>query len=329
MLSSFACSCSAQNKSDAELAGLKGPVKSVFYTSHVAVVQGDSIVRGQEKWENEGSFNSLTVYNPAGYEIEEIEYSTFGPMRSVTVRDSLNREIENYSYDSQGNLAFKHLSKYNAEGQLVEGITYDMEDSSLSSKVAFEYDAKGNKIEERFHKNKDMFTGGETQYSFYFEYDKKGNLVRQTGGQAKFEYLYQYDKNGNEVDETVLENTGRLFKQTLLSYDANGYVMQRQTIDNRTEGQTTRECSRFEYDTKGNQLRYVYCDGNCKPLNSVVKSYDEQNRIVEYLEVSSIGAVEATYTYKYKVDQYGNWTHKYVCLEGQPTYIIEREIEYY
>lgn len=329
ILTYFACTSLAQNKSDVELAGLKGPVKSVLYTSHVAVVQGDSIVRGQEKWENEGSFNNLTVYNKAGYEIEELEYGPYGAMRTVIYRDDRNREVENYSYDSQGNLAFKNLSRYNADGQLVEGVSYDMEDSSLSSVITFIYDSNGNKIEEQIHNYNDIFTGGETHYSFYFEYDRKGNVLRQTGGQLHFEYLYEYDKNGKQTDEKVMDSTGRMFTRTLTMYDANGYVMQRQRINTRDAKENEKECSMFEYDANGNQLRYIYCDGDCKPQGSIVKSYDGQNRIVEYLEVSSTGEVEATYTYKYKVDRYGNWTHKYVFLEGQPTYIIEREIEYY
>lgn len=328
-------SCHAQlpayEKSDLEHTGLKGQVKSVLYSSYIAIKQGDSIIKGDEKWENAGSGNDFVVYNESGYEIEAIEYF-YGPtsaMRKVIKRDSLNREVEEYRFDSQGQLHMKNINKYNASGQLVEGATYDMEDSSLSSKITFIYDSKGNKIEEKIHNYKDYFTGGENQYSFYFEYDKKNKVVRQTGGQAKFEHLYLYDKNGNEVDEKVLDPTGRLFTHTISSYDSNGYIAQRQQIDNRIEGQTQKECFLFEYDAQGNQIRRIECDGDCKPISSIVKAYDDDDRIIEYLEVNNFGVVQATYTYKYKVDQHGNWTHKYVFLEGKPTYIIEQIIEYY
>jgi len=317
-----------QTKTSLEWAGLKGPVKSVFHVSHIAVLQGDSIVRGTEEWENSGSGNWLYVYNRAGYEIEEVEYSTFGTMRIVTIRDSLNRDVEEYSYDSEGQLTYKSVSKYNAFGLLAEGLSYDNDDRLLSV-VSFLYDGIGNKIEERVHNYKSYFSDEETLNSFYFEYDKKNNLVRQTGGRMKFEYRYLYNKNGQQIDEKVMDSTGLMFIHTLSDYDQNGYLIQRQRIENRGEGDNSSECSRYEYDAQGNQLRYIRCDGDCKPLSAIVKSYDDHNRIVEYLEVDVFGAIEATYTYRYKVDQFGNWTHMYVYLNGKPTYIIERVMEYY
>jgi len=34
-------------------------------------------------------------------------------------------------------------------------------------------------------------------------------------------------------------------------------------------------------------------------------------------------------TYEYRFDSKGNWIHKIICLNNIPSYIIEREINYY
>ncbi len=34
-------------------------------------------------------------------------------------------------------------------------------------------------------------------------------------------------------------------------------------------------------------------------------------------------------TYEYRFDSKGNWIHKIICLNSIPSYIIEREVNYY
>lgn len=283
---------------------LIGPVKSVYLTSFVAKKQGKEILKGLPRWEEWGTYNKLLVYNRQGYVVEEHNYTADGTIgnKTITTRDSAGRELEVFYYD--------------------------MNDTFLVSHVTISYDEKGNKTGEAIHHYRDLETGKELSYAFNSEYNAANQKIKQTGGQYGYYHSYTYNKQGQLAESYMYDSTGHLMVLEQLSYDKNGYIAERKETTYRADD-TLRDCNQYKRDSHGNTIEWIICDSDCKPITKIVREYNTKHDVVKFIQVDGEGKVQATYTYQFVYDQHGNWVQQYVYLEGEPTFILERTIEYF
>ncbi len=165
----------------------------------------------KEKEEDDLKKISKTTFNAFGVKTTKVsEYDGNGNVITDTTYNDAGEktEIINYEYDVNGNIV--------KTTKLKDGIT---------SSISDEYDSKGNKTKTVYYNNKGEITGfnsltynsnnqklsdfwydadGKEGDGYRYEYDKNGNMIRQTYFSS---YLvtsteYEYDGNGNLVKET-------------------------------------------------------------------------------------------------------------------------------
>ncbi|MDX2002365.1 MAG: hypothetical protein SFW35_08025 [Chitinophagales bacterium] len=295
-------------KNDLEEHNLNGSVKSVLYTSYKAVLQGDTIIKGQHQWESNLRGDRLIIYNNKGYLIEE------------------------YDYNASRQLASFYRGILDTNGREYEGIMYDVEDNDtvLVSKTIFKYDDNGNQILEHVeHHGHYIYENEDSILDYHFIYDNNNQKIKQYGGRYGWYTVYIYNKVGWLTEEQVYDSTNHLIINKLYKYNKFGNRIEDKEVRIDSKGEKTTKCSQFKWSKKGYVSEYIECDANCKPLGRTLEDYDDLNRRIKYQEVNSYGELVVTYTYSYKDDKYGNWVQQYVYREGKPVYIIEREIKYY
>ena len=181
-----------------------------------------------------------------------------------------------YSYDEYGKKTSE--DKYNSEGNLIDTISYEYDESENlirevgenSSTIEYIYDDVGNMVETHYN------VGSDNEWSQTFVYDDFGNQIKRN------------DPNGRRVE---------------FIYDANGKIIRR--IDYTSDGE---EDSRQEYgyDQTGNQIsEQWYWNGSAGML--VLSSYNEKNQLVQVSYCNSKGTVAEYETYEY--DENGNLTN--------------------
>jgi len=166
---------------------LKGQVKSIKATTYFANEKFDEVIKGDLlSWK-------LWRFDAKG---ESTEYTKFGDFYEETVKfenkyDSQNRLTEKDCFNSNGDLAWKRVNKYDNE-KITQTIYYN-EDGILSEKYLYKYDDNTKKCET-------------------WQYDGNGDLI----------YKWVHDKNGNLLEEYDYFSTGDVSKKTEYEYDNSG-----------------------------------------------------------------------------------------------------------
>ena len=192
-------------------------------------------------------------------------------------------------------------AKYNANDVLINHIEYDYDkhgnitagttfDSEGIMDYAYTREYNGDRLSRENH----FDSNGELNYSFLFEYDEAGNLVKKhhlnendeedwifiyeykdgkkvkyttfADGKAVLYAEYEYDEDGNQTKETVYEPDG-----TLVRYDV------------------------FLYENGKNVTTYKYQTGE-KPEKTLISEYDEQGRIIKQTTCTEWGPQVIKYT---------------------------------
>ena len=299
--------CSSENKSqtdlsnidfnkDIENANLFGKVKSVKVNTYRAEVESGEIIKGQERYSLTDTF---VVFNEKGYIIEQISYAENGKIKTkktFTYNENGNL-ITIYDIDSLENKYKNYSFEYNENGNLIT-----IQDEIILSEKEYEYDKKGNNI------NINYRTSGANSYlKEIFTYNEKGNVKEKQQHFEKKSHLdtksnFFYDKEGN-MSEYYL-------------YNANGDLERRDS---------------YKYDEKGNRTNWIKYNSNESVVFMVKYEHDEYGNMTKYINIDYIDGETLSYQrdYKYNYDEMGNWVQRVEYEFGLPSYIIEREIEYY
>jgi hypothetical protein len=243
-----------------------------------------------------GKVNSLRQFSYVAIEkFGEISKGERGSEISKNMEIIFNEngnEIEINQWESSGNRGIKRILKYDIKGNLIEENSYNP-DGSLLAKVKLEYDDKGNKV--GLNRSFPAYLG--YVENEIYKYDSKGNLIEENHYNPDgltFMVKREYDDKGNEVETNRYNPDGSLGGKWTHKYDSKGNLIEDNSVHFK---------SSFKYDDKGNKI--------------------ESN------SYNSDGNLDSKNTYKYTFDKVGNWTQQIKFKNYKPTYIIEREIEYY
>jgi YD repeat-containing protein len=204
---------------DAAVKGLKGKVEVLSESIFDAVPTKTLSLKNVFKYDANGNMTELInysgdgklvstikTYDANGYPISEETILSNGnvDVRSTIKADTKGNKIEqnDVKADPTGTLFnFKQFYSYDEKGQLVEraayrdngaffykyGFTYDASgnktewtrlgpNNSISGKVVYKYNDKNNLIEQNEYEGASTL---KSSYTFTYEYDKKGNWIRQ------------------------------------------------------------------------------------------------------------------------------------------------------
>lgn len=218
------------NRTDLEVKGLKGSVKSVMETKYAvqendsdvdSVVVKDTIIYQKLTFYNDHGYETETRYLIGGSEVSKTKY-LFGPK---------GMQIRQEKYNQDGKLFLRILYKYDSKGYRVQGsyewltLDYYKEmnerkefgiediDENLITRVIYSNNHRGLCEEERYIK-----ADGCISYRNTFRYDYLDNKVEKTyykeSGRVSWRSKYKYDRYGNLAQL-------RLFKDNRIAIESN------------------------------------------------------------------------------------------------------------
>ncbi len=327
-------SASASSRTDRELTGLLGPVKSVNVKTFTAVKKAG-------KWK-EGRVKSIlySAYDKSGRKTEQARYyedalisgSKFAyhdkkddpfcenlkpddPWGSSFYKDE-ETDIASFCHET-GSAFYESVYIYDTI-QKPDEPNRDNIEGVLQNRLLLVLDKKGNTVSE--HK----FDAWETLESGrIFEYDKKGRLVKIFKKNASDDLVekrvYSYDRAGNIVSKFIFDSalggTGLLISKKSFKYRKNSKTPDSEIFTEYNQDSSVSAKSDIVYDARGNRLKESFYSSNWN-------NYSHE------------------YTYTYKFDQAGNWIKrtktkvsisygKKIQDKNTPPEITRREITYY
>ncbi|MBJ2176550.1 hypothetical protein JBL43_20040 [Aureibaculum sp. A20] len=201
----LSCSNQPVRETDLKRMNLNGNVKSVKLTQFKAVLNNGVIEK--EKFENsEGVIYADNKYffNKNGMILEHKEY----------LSDTLNSRIS-IQYDKNLNILKKHY--YNSTGELINESTFENTHNSNGELIEEKELMRGNEFKNKwinkiFKDKKEVIkinhSGSDTLKSYKYEYDKKGNRIKeiryQSDGSVFIEIMNSFDNNNSRIKEIVI-----------------------------------------------------------------------------------------------------------------------------
>ncbi|MCH2046092.1 MAG: hypothetical protein MK212_18395 [Saprospiraceae bacterium] len=257
----FANAQFSEKKTDLELMGLSGQVKSLLTTHYEPEPIDGNWVIGEPYREFDMVFNEHgNIVKEDWHEImrgikktfTNIDY-TYDNEQNIVNKVTKNskkivKKISKYEYNSKGQqtarkdydkeeqLQLSYEYTLDDKGNIIVSKRYDAEDkSTITIKYEYEYDSEDQIIEKKMYKE-GRFSGYET-----FKYDEKGMLTkhmrftpdgRPIGGE-----LNKYDQHGNNIEKVKVDNTYGGEKKTYtikLTYDEQNNWIERWEYEEET-----------------------------------------------------------------------------------------------
>ena len=286
--------------------------KSGILLSLVLLLIGCSNQEKENDWTKNELEGKVKTYNHFSYEAEKrfgkIVKGKFeegiggGFLRKnhKTTFDRKRHKIEMYSYGSNDSseLESMWIYKYNEKGYNNETNRYDP-DGGLITKRIYKYDENGNMIEKIMYR-----ADGSLRDKYVYKYDKNGNRIEKSeynsDEELKRKYIYKYDEKGNRIEKSKYKSDGNLRYKYIYKYDEEGNSIE-------TSKYKSNESLDFKFTNK----------------------FDENGNKIESNKFNSEGSLKSEWNYEYQYDEQGNWIKKVGFENGTPTYIREREFEYY
>ncbi|MBR4413472.1 MAG: hypothetical protein IKS60_07640 [Lachnospiraceae bacterium] len=229
-------------------------------------------------------------FNKDGNPVKECEYIN-GRLVST----------KKYKYDSSGTYT---ESEYDSRGELEISREYN-ENSVLIKETYYDNDEEVEKISE--YNDEGLIIREESfdwwHYIVEYEYDGSGNLLKEKetdfDDNDEVEKYYEsiYDSEGDVILRTVTTPDGSSVVDTRLEKETNEEGS-KITVKNYGLDDELKYLTEKEYDENGNLLKEVtYVVRDDEVLISNEYAYDEEDRVIDYIQESSLGRTETKYEY--------------------------------
>ncbi|MBO4324792.1 MAG: hypothetical protein J5845_05285 [Lachnospiraceae bacterium] len=161
---------------------------------------------------------------------------------------------------------------------------------------------------------------GTDEWVTHYEYDSKGNCIREYGGSNSegnsSQTLYTYDSKGNKIREVYYYND-QIISALEYQYDNAGRMVQKfygNAPSDNLDHYNTRYS--YEYSDNGRLLRQTEYYGITAVLSDIGYEYDENGCVAKEINYESDGSVKSTAVYEYQ------------AFELLPSQLTEREREW-
>lgn len=238
---------------------LNGSVKLYEVKVYSAIINGDSIVKGNPIWEE----HQFVKFNNAGIKTEDNYYDTNNKYMGNAVYYDYPNELYNKTIftDSIGKISGYDIYQFDQKNNLVQFTSYDKNDLVINSmnyeniKSEIKYDSIGNKIEETIY-NLDGEKDGKQTY----KYNEKQQLIEAISYNnqniASYKTSIKYDANNNII-ETSLFTEAPILVETEIIIE-NGIEYTEETTWTTEEMTLEKKITySYTYDIKGNWIQKV------------------------------------------------------------------------
>lgn len=234
-----------------------------------------------------------------------------GKVKSVTTN---TYEVDEYDEYETGDLLYSVVLEFDEDGYLKKETNYDQNEDMTGYR---EYTYTDGICTAWYHYSKDSEL--ESSRVIIFE---NGEPVRVENDEKSSHPKDKFEFDGNKIVYEVLynEDEDKKFSRRYTYNDDDllvKYVEKEGDHSYKNEYEWSDDGLLLSYKFKGthSQLKYTY-------------EYDEDNHCVKITRKSD-GEKEIT-RYKYlEYDEEGNWTKRLISVDGEPSSIEAREIEYY
>ena len=128
--------------------------------------------------------------------------------------DEKGNIIETIYSDENGNVVTKSYYKYNDNGNRIEHIYNSINAEPLYRRFVFEYDKKGNKVRDIVFNEK-----GEKIDQARYKYNRYNDMVKKKSDDTVLKYRYKYDDNKNWIEKiTISENKPLMISERTIEY---------------------------------------------------------------------------------------------------------------
>ena len=305
----FSFSQSVKNGEDSQLKrlGMSGKIKSLVSKTFSAIDNSGKICKGKRLYTQE---DDSVFFNSNG-SIINCHYLDFkGNLASSCFfeYDSMFYRTDEKVYDGKGKLVNHTQIKnsYDQDGNVIEIASVLSGDAiinkSQTKKTTYKYDKNGNRVEMIF-----FDTRGIANYKHFLKYNQNRKLIEEScfssNGKSLYRDLYDYDINGNRALWDHFYSNGTLVSKVIQKYDQDNNLTDNQFYEYSKDGKLTSESVlKYKYDLKRNKT--------------------------EETSYNSKGEVEIRRSYCYKYDNQKNWIERTEFINGKPTKIAERKIDY-
>jgi hypothetical protein len=212
---------------------------------------------------------------------------------------------------------YNKYKRYNPEGMLVE-TRFLFKDETIYLRSEYYYNPQGKLFMERQNSDKIMFV-----------YDPQGFLVKEVtyspGGFLKSHIDYEVDAQGRREKETYYMSNAPT-ESTTYQYNRKGQVIE--SIKYEKEGNFV-EKRLFKYNTQGLVVRIRTYNKDNRLIKTSDKTYNPQGDCIRWEVHNKTTKVKIVETYQYSYDTHNNWVSAVYFVNGSPTQIIERTLDYY
>lgn len=222
----YSCSSDSSVVTDLKRENLKGEVQKTIYNKYY--------VQGSPQYYEKASLDSRSeyIFNKYGNIVEETIYDIHNNIveKSILTYNDKNQITRKSTNDIKNQREINLIYHYNSEG-LNEKVEINVPPAEVNNYIMLEYDNKGNKIKEIYHRGSDHsdYLINEYKYgekyllpvyrstynistgvrnNYILAYDSKGNLISTNNttpdGKSVMNLLHQYNKfdsNGNWTEK--------------------------------------------------------------------------------------------------------------------------------
>ena len=221
---------SAQIRTDKEVDGLKGEVKSV------RLERTEIFQREGKPVEKARILQSVITYDEKGNKIEELRYNFNGSLaeKMVFARDDKGNQTK-IIYKPDGTIDSKWVYNFDASGKMTGGAQYNS-DGVLRLKMVRNFDARGKLIEGAMYAA-DGSLMNKTLFKYYAEGKQTEDAVYNASGTLMQKYMR------SDIGDTVVlyDNDGEIRYKAIsqspsLELDSQGNWIKRSTLRTVTQG---------------------------------------------------------------------------------------------
>jgi YD repeat-containing protein len=208
--------------------------------------------------------------------------------------------IEINYYDKNNVLLFKEKYTYNDENKLLETTTYKG-NGRFSSKYKYSYSNRTIRIN-TYDYNGNNLGNFETK-----KIDNNGKVVELIGSSG-YSYIYKYNSGGNIIERAHYLPDGEFNRKRIYKYDNLGNIIEEKMtqFDGRFGEQR-----KYKYDNLGNKIEELMYTNNELDFYTLTFKYEFEDKSNSFFSSKK------------------NWIKCIEFINGSPTKITERKLNYY
>jgi len=138
--------------------------------------------------------------------------------------------------------------------------------------------------------------------------------------------LVDYDDKENRVTESVYNHRGMLLKKEIQKLDKKGLPVETKIFG---EDNNLINYRKEKFDKNGLRSELTVLSPDEQVVMKVFFKYDKKENLILQEGIDEAGEAFLPVRYEYEFDKQGNWTKRVEYVGDKPTFVLERQIEYY